>query len=303
MGWKLADTVRIPRGAVVVRRNPRKTTWVTRLRWVVQIGFLVFILTRTVLRELLPDSAIASIDAICPFGGVITLGNLLTAGRYLPKTHQSNAVLAVGFVLATLVSGGVFCGWICPFGTIQDWLKNLRRRLRMREIIVPAKADRVLRYGRYVVLAAVLYFSYSTGKLWFSSYDPYRTILGLRFVFEPSLEEWIGYAIAAVVIVASFLVERAWCKYACPFGPIVQILQRLSLLKIRRDARICTNCRICDKACPMGIKVSSLPTPSYGSCTNCLACTEACPKVGALAVSGAIYLPIGGARETEVQEA
>ena len=80
------------------------------------------------------EASAASIDALCPFGGVETLWQWVTTGEFVPKTHPSSLVLMVGLLLATMVSGAAFCGWICPFGTLQDALTWLRERLRIPAI-------------------------------------------------------------------------------------------------------------------------------------------------------------------------
>jgi polyferredoxin len=119
------------------------------------------------------DGAVPSIDALCPFGGIETLWRFVSSGgQYVPKTHLSNLVLLAGLVIGTLVSGGAFCGWVCPFGFIQDVLASLRRRLHLPELVVSDGLDRVLRYGRFVTLALILYQTISTVKLWFADYDP-----------------------------------------------------------------------------------------------------------------------------------
>ncbi len=265
----------------------RRRIWLTRAaRRLTQFAFLAFIVYAAVAHHLAAvDGATASIDALCPFGGVETLWRYVSSsGQYVPKTHLSNLVLLGGLALGTLLAGGAFCGWVCPFGAVQDALGWLRRRLGLHEFRPPAAVDRVLRYGRFLVLGLILYQTIASVKLWFADFDPYRTLFGLDWLFEFNLaEHWISYAIAGVVLGGSLLVERAWCRYACPLGGVISLLGRFSLLRIRRDEAGCKGCSLCERPCPVRLNVASARVVS-SNCIGCLDCVEACPRPGTLEV-------------------
>ena len=269
------------------RKRPSTSQVLRRLS---QAGFTAFILVSS-LRHHLSAEHVASTDAYCPFGGVATLWRWLTTGQYVQKTHGSNLILALGLLFGVLVAGGAFCGWICPFGALQDLLEGLRRRLRLPRLKVPAGLDRWLTYGRYLVLGGILYATISTVKLWFSSYDPYRAIFSLDWVFEPNLaEHWPAYLVSGVVLIGSLFISRFWCRYACPLGGLISLLQRLSLLRVRRDPRTCIDCGKCSRACPVRLPVAtSLDTTA--DCIGCLECVEACPVEGALDVCTVLPRP------------
>jgi polyferredoxin len=270
-------------------RNPlikdkNRRNWPLILRRTTQIGFVVFILAASV-RHGLAEEGTASIDALCPFGGLETLWRMLAEGQYIPKTHPSNIVLGIGLLAGAILAGAAFCGWICPFGTLQDGLTGLRRKLRLRPLRIPEKTDRWLRYGRFVVLGLILYKTIASVKLWFAGYDPYRTLFGLGWLFEFNLaEQWPAYLIALLVIVFSFWVQRAWCKYLCPLGGALSLLGHLSFLRIRRSTEACKGCAICDTHCPVGILVSRANPRVSTDCIGCLACVEACPRHATLEV-------------------
>lgn len=267
--------------------KPRsRHNWTLILRRSVQIFFVILILGASLRHNLLEESSItASIDALCPLGGLETLWRMLIEGSYVPKTHPSNLILGIGLLVGTLLAGAAFCGWVCPFGSLQDGLTWLRKKMHLPELRVPAKIDRWLRYGRYAILALILVKTITTVKLWFSGYDPYRTIFGLGWVFEFNLaEQWPAYLIALLVLVVSFWVPRAWCKYACPLGGALSILGHFSILRIRRSAASCKNCAICETSCPVGIAVASASPRLSTNCIGCLDCVQACPRSGALEI-------------------
>ncbi len=261
-----------------------RMTQTQRARHIIQLGFAAFIVYFSVLHGTAADEATtASIDALCPFGGLETLWKFIsTGGQFVSKTHLSNVVLGLGLLIGVLLAGGAFCGWMCPFGAVQDLMNWIRTKLHIKEIRVPAKADRLLRYGRFLVLGMVIYQTISTVKLWFADWDPYRTLFGLGWLFEFNLaESWLAYAVVIAVLGSSLFVERAWCRYACPLGGAISLLGNLSLSRIRRSGDACKGCNVCQTSCPVKLPVATANTIS-SNCIGCLACVQACPRPGAL---------------------
>lgn len=268
------------------RRQRKPRIWSQIIRRLVQATFFIFILAASVRHLLLEGTTTTpSLDALCPFGGIETLWQAWSSGQFVPKTHPSNLVLGMGLLLGALVSGGAFCGWVCPFGTLQDLLTWLRQRLHWPEFTVPAKVDRWLRYGRYLTLSLVLYMTISTITLWFADYDPYRTIFGLEWLFAFDLAaHWPAYSSALTILVLSFFVPRFWCKYTCPLGGALSLVGHVSLLRIRRSEASCKGCALCETPCPVGLHVADANPLVSTNCIGCLACVEACPRHGTLEV-------------------
>jgi NapH/MauN family ferredoxin-type protein len=251
-----------------------------RARRLTQLAFVAYIILMSVLHNLSTvDGATPSIDALCPFGGIETLQRFIaTGGQFIPKTHLSNIVLLIGLTIGVVLAGGAFCGWVCPFGALQDGLTWLRKKLHVKELIVAPRVDRVLRYGRFVVLALILIQTISTVKLWFADFDPYRTIFSLGWLFEFNLEtNWPAYTIALLVIGGSFLIERAWCRFLCPLGGLISLFGKLSFLRIRRTGESCKGCAVCERPCPVKLPVATANTMS-SDCIGCLECVAACPR-------------------------
>ncbi len=270
-------------------RRPRKRQAISRTRIarrLVQAAFLLFIVAASLRHALFEESVTAaSIDALCPFGAVETLWRTWTSGQFVPKTHPSNIVLGVALLVSAVVAGASFCGWICPFGTLQDGLTWLRTRLKVPAVRVPQAIDRWLRYGRYLMLGLILYMTISTVRLWFADIDPYRTLFGLGWLFEFNLaEQWLAYAVAVAILVGSFFIPRFWCKYACPLGGALSLTNHFSLLRIHRTESTCKSCALCNRPCPMGIDVAEANPFVSANCINCLECVETCPRHATLEV-------------------
>ncbi len=278
------------KGTAAVRRR-RSIRTVRTTRRLVQLGVAVVILVAAVRHGSQEAGTTASTDALCPFGAVETLWTWVTTGRLMPRTHPSNIVLGAGVLAGVLLAGNAFCGWICPFGALQDALHWLARRLHLPSVRPGVRTDRVLRLGRFVVLGGIVYAGAVTSRLWFADYDPYVTAFGLRWLFAPDISViWPALAVLVVTAVGSLLVERFWCRYLCPAGALFAVLGHLSILRIKRSGTSCTGCNLCVAPCPVGIDVSAADAAVSTDCIGCLDCVTACPVGGALTVQAVVPL-------------
>ncbi|MCF7946213.1 MAG: 4Fe-4S binding protein [Spirochaetia bacterium] len=261
----------------------RSKTKISRLRLAVQIFFFL-IVTLVILAHALEDMGItiplfsgASLHAICPFGGVVTLYNLISDGTYIQKIHESAVLLMIFVGISAVLAGPFFCGWLCPFGSFQEWLGKIGKRIFKKRYnhFIPQKIDYVLRYLRYAVLVWVLIMTVITAKLVFQDYDPYYAL----FNFWSGEVAVTGYIALGLVIVLTLFVERPFCKYACPYGAVLGLFNFFRIFKLRRNDKTCIHCKLCDKACPMNIEVSSKTTVRDHQCISCYACTSevSCP--------------------------
>lgn len=219
----------------------------------------------------------ASLHALCPLGGVVSIYKLMATGTFVQKIHQSAFVLMGILAFMSIAFGAVFCGWICPLGTFQEWLGKLGKMLFKGKyhIGISGKTDKYLRYIRYVVLAWVIYVTAISGKLVFADIDPYHAL----FTFwsgEVAVEALVFLGILAL---ASLVIERPWCKYACPLGALMGPFNAFRLFKIRRNENTCAACGKCDSACPMGIRISEHRIIRDHQCIGCMECTSeiSCP--------------------------
>jgi len=261
----------------------RRRIW---LRTIVQIFFFALIALISVNHTLaesgkgIPILSNASLHSLCPFGGVVTIYQYATTGTFVQKIHESAFILMViGFILAILF-GPVFCGWICPFGSIQEWVGKLGRKIfkRRYNFFIPAKIDRILRYLRYLALAWVLYMTAASATLVFAAVDPYFAL----FNFWSSELAIGGLVVLLVTLAGSLFIERPWCKYACPYGAVLGITNLFRIFRIRRVPGTCKLDRACDIYCPMNIKVSEKTIIRDHQCISCLECTSEarCPAAG-----------------------
>ena len=247
-------------------------------RRVLQIFFFVLIALIAVNHHLaesgnaIPFLSKASLHAVCPFGGVVSLYQFFTVGSFVQKIHESSFVLMVLVFILAVLFGPVFCGWVCPLGTIQEWVGKLGKKFFKKRYnhMVPTNVDRYLRYLRYIFLAWVLYMTATTGKLIFQDVDPYYALFNF----------WTGeVALSSLVILGatlglSLLVERPWCKYACPYGAVLGLTNLFRVFSIRRVESSCRDCGVCTRDCPMNIPVDAVQVVRDHQCITCLECTS-----------------------------
>jgi polyferredoxin len=294
--------------AAVIKRKPKGLAAVFKVqnvRHVIQLfffGFIAFLAIQEVVVGEGGATVVASPEAYCPFGGVETLYKFITTGGgTINHTHLSNVVILVATLASALLFRSAFCGWICPFGTLQEGIMALSVRLQRRFPQLKkaikalqakanpgllAKLDGWLRYFKYIVLAWIILATVSAGVMVFRDYDPYATLLKFS-----ELTLGPGLIILLITLVASFFVERPWCRYACPLGAINGLVSQVSPFRLERNESLCTSCAICNKSCPVNLPVATSKKITSPECIGCLECVEVCPRGGALELK--VGLPFG----------
>lgn len=273
-----------------------------KLRRIVQLtvaGFILFLMIQHIVVGESSTASTASPEAYCPFGGLETLYQFITGGNsFISHAHLSNIVMLIAVLVVALLFRSAFCGWICPLGFFQDimhlfskflqkripglrhWIVSLGNHSRVLHVL-----DRYLRFVKYLVLIWAIGGASYFGVMVFRDYDPWAAFLNLlEFSFTP------GLIVLIVTLLASFFIERPWCRYACPLGAVSGLVGKLSPAYIKRNPEVCTSCKLCTRSCPMGLKVHSVDTIKSVDCVSCLECVGTCPQKGALEVKVGIPL-------------
>ena len=257
----------------------------SRIRLILLTLFIVFITFEAYQHQVKgggPDGS-PSIHALCPFGGLESLFTLFTSGTYIEKIYSGTLVLFVLSVLTALFFRRGFCGWLCPFGGIQELLGRFGQKVLGKQLELPAAPDKVLRYLKYPVLALTVFYSWKTASMWISPYDPWAAYGHLSEGIPAVWNEFsIGLIILVITLLGSFFYDRFFCKYLCPMGGFLGIISKISFFRIKRDKNLCIDCNLCTKSCAMKIDVAKVDTVSSLECINCQECVAVCPKEGAL---------------------
>ena len=291
------------------RVKPRRTGWASVLthhtfRRLAQAGVFLFILFIAIRHTLIGEGGAtitASWEAYCPMGGLESLYRFITSGgRFVPHVHLSNMIVLIATLVVALAARNSFCGWLCPFGFIQDMTSSFSAFVQKRAPVIRKAVrtikkrgarlvvlDRYLRFLKYGVLAWTVLGAAAFGYMVFRDVDPWAALWGL---LELSLT--LGTVVLGIVLVASLFVERPWCRYACPLGAATGLVGKLSPVYLKREAEACTACGVCTKACPVGLPVHTATTIKHADCMSCLECVDECPRDGALGLK--LGVPVFG---------
>lgn len=256
---------------------------IQKVRSLVQFVFFAFMILAFFLHSF-KESGLVSFDfgnvhALCPLGGFETFYSYLTKGTYIKKIHASSLVLSGIIVVMALVAGRFFCSWICPFGTLNNYISILGKKIFGKNYVVPTSIDKLLKPLKYVILFVIIYFSWTLGDLIFAEYDPWTAFAHLPGLPESYGETPISFIILGFVLLGALFIESFFCRYLCPLGAIQAILAKVGLVRIERDSHTCIDCGACTKNCPVGLDVAKTNVVDAAECTNCLNCvTDSCPK-------------------------
>ncbi len=196
---------------------------------------------------------------------------LLTGFRWEFFLLEPVVFLLWSFVaLALLFWGrGVFCGWLCPFGAMQDLAHRLGRWLKLpawRLHFVLHERLAALKYVAFLVVLG-LSLNFMEQALAAAELEPFKTAITLKFV-----RPWPFVAYALTLLAAGMVIERAFCRYLCPLGAGLAIPARLRLFEWLKRKRQCgTECQICASRCPVqAIHPDGRINPN--ECIHCLNC-------------------------------
>ena len=191
-------------------------------------------------------------------------------------------------MLFGLAFGRLLCGFVCPFGLVQDLLA----RIPIQRKKVPERIDRPARKLKYALLAAVLILPAAVSAAKGAAASPYfckyfcpagtlggglplllanadlRALAGALFTWKA--------LVLVTVLAGAVLVPRFFCRYLCPLGAFYSLFNRFALVRMELDASSCIGCGKCEDVCPMAVRVTQELACS-GECIRCGKCKAVCP--------------------------
>ncbi|MFZ5815880.1 MAG: 4Fe-4S binding protein [Bacillota bacterium] len=267
------DSLSSPQPAVAAT-PPRRALpkgWWRRLRLTAQLLFLGLLLLPLAgvpwFTGTFVSSRFVGFELTDPFAAaqVLVAGGALAGGALL-------------VLLLYLLLGRAFCSWVCPLGTLLEWLDHLP----MERI---ARRSSLRRGVRWALALGLLGAAALLGIALFEWISPQATLMRM-LLFGAGAEALI---LALVISLDLFVLRRGWCRSVCPAGAAFSLLGRVALLRVGHDREACNRCANCVQACPMDGRQTLLETVSGRGpassdpwvCTNCGLCIDACDR-GAL---------------------
>lgn len=216
----------------------------------------------------------------CPIG---SLQAVLGSAKYKFSFYLFGFFMVLGTLLGRFV-----CGFLCPFGLIQELLHKIPFVKKIKTF----RVDRPLRFLKYVILLVFVILlplfavdAAGTGSPWFCKWIcPAGTLEGgVPLVSsDPMLQSLVGFlfqwkmGILVVTLLLSILIYRPFCKYICPLGAIYALFNKISVYRYRVDGLKCTRCKKCEQSCPMNI--SPVSETNHPECVRCGKCKEICTE-------------------------
>ena len=211
-------------------------------------------------------------------GGQITIISLLT---WLTAPYHKTSwdvllsdPLLVSLMLFVIVSfvlwgRGIFCGWLCPFGALQELLAKFAKFMRVKQIQISYRAHQVLWPIKYFLLFGLIGIAfYSTSSLNYATeIEPFKTAISMKFN-----REWYFVAYAIVLLFIGLFIERFFCRFLCPLGAVMAIGGKLRIFETLKRRKECGSpCKLCSNECPINaIKPSG--EIIMDECFYCLDC-------------------------------
>jgi transcriptional regulator of nitric oxide reductase len=235
--------------------NARRFTWLRRAWLLFVVGFIGY-------------AAQAQLSIV----NVTGIVQALRAGRGLDYLLFDPLTVALwAFVLVSLFiwGRGTFCGWLCPFGALQEVAGLAGQALRLPQVVVRRVLDARLKRVKYGVLAAIL-----VAAVWAPAQadrlvelEPFKTAITLNFV-----RGWPYVAYAVGLLLVAMVVNKAFCRYLCPLGATLALLGRVRLLDwIPRRAECGTPCQTCRHRCGYNA-IAPRGQVAYEECFQCMEC-------------------------------
>lgn len=225
----------------------------------------------------------------CPLG---SLQNAISASADRPAFYVIGIILLFGVFL-----GRVICGFLCPFGLIQELLHKIPvKKLKKNKITQKLTFIKYVILGIFVVIIPLFFGLRKQPLPAFCKYIcPAGTLEGaLMLMIHPdnagirALTGGLFYwklAVLIAMVVTCVFIFRAFCRFICPLGAIYSLFSKIALLGVRVDMNKCNNCGACVKTCQMDIK-----RVGDRECIQCGECIDVCPEKAITFKAGKLVL-------------
>jgi len=266
-----------------------KTNWP---RNIIQLGVIIFILVLFFFPKL-TNIDTPDFEAYCPFGGLQALGSYLLSQALSCTMTSAQIVMGILLFIGILLFSKLFCSFICPIGTVSEFLGKLGDKLKVR-FTIKGIPDKILRSIKYILLFITVYYTLQSNELFCKKFDPYYA---LASGFDVDVTVLYAIITIAIVILGSIFIRLFWCKYLCPLGAISNIFKfsfffvailAVYLILLKFDIKISYVWPLAVASVGgyiielLGQKSRFFPiakiTRSTTTCTDCQLCTINCPQ-------------------------
>lgn len=179
------------------------------LQWLVLLTIGYLILLWNISSKDAPD-----FEKYCPFGGIQALLSYLKSNILACSMSSVQIVMGLTLLFGVLIFSKLFCSYICPIGTITEWLGKIGNKYNVL-FTFTGIPDKILRIFKYGLLFITIYYTVESGELFCKKYDPFYA-LATWFSYDVNFYMAIGALVLTVL--GSIFIRQFWCKYLCPLG-------------------------------------------------------------------------------------
>ena len=239
--------------------------WITRRPRLWRVGRLSFLASTFLVLGMGLNGQLSVVQVVA------FVHSLLTGFRWETFLIEPVIFILWGFTaLGMLFWGrGVYCGWLCPFGALQELTNAAAQRLGVKQIAVPqALHERlwVIKYSLFMAILALSFYSMHDALI-LAEAEPFKTAISLRF-----MRAWPFLLFVAALLGAGLFIERFYCRYLCPLGAGLAIPAKLKIFDwLKRRPQCGRECRMCETKCTVGA-IDAIGRINANECVLCLRC-------------------------------
>ncbi len=198
----------------MAKRKKIKNIGRKSLQWLIMalLGYMI-------IRLWVDPNYFPDFEAYCPFGGLQALTSFFVNNSLACSMTETQIFMGVVLAVGAVLFSKLFCSYICPIGTVTEWLGRIGERFHVL-FQIRGLADRLLRALKYILLFLTAYFTVTSSELFCKEYDPYYAVVtgfGADVVF------WYALIAIIVTVLGSVFIRQFWCKYLCPLGALTNI--------------------------------------------------------------------------------
>ena len=244
------------------------------LRRIIQYSFLGITMIVVVL---LINNVFRSAHGFCPYSS-ICFGVMSLNPGFAKLLYPIAVIIGLLIAVSSIFWGRRFCGYICPFGTVQEIISNLNPRTKKnKQFQLPIWLHKLLNSLKYIIMLITILAVFRSMQYVYMKYCP------VLAVSHPQNITIYSAATLFVIFIVGYFINRFWCRYLCPYAALMNVFQYLGKLlhvrskRIQVNENLCKNCNLCSKNCPMQIDVQEEKRVENVNCIFCLKCLQSCP--------------------------
>jgi polyferredoxin len=199
------------------------------------------------------------VEGWLPIAGLMNLKYLFLSG-HVPRVHPTALFLLLTFLATAFLFRKAFCSWLCPIGTISEYLWRAGKKIFKRNFYLPRWMDLPFRGLKYFLLGFFVWAISTMSAAGIRDFmqSPYGLIADVKMLNFFRHIGVTGLVALGLIALASISIPNFWCRFLCPYGALLDLTSWLSPTRIRRNPETCIDCAKCAKECPSALPVDKL---------------------------------------------